>query len=213
MDYLNNIVEDLQAGNAEGVKTNVEQALESGMSADEILQQGMMKAMAVVGEKFKKDEIFVPEVLVAARAMKSGMEILKPVLVDDKVESQGTVLLGTVKGDLHDIGKNLVGMMLEGGGFEVIDMGVDVEAAEFVAKLKEQQADVLAMSALLTTTMPEMKNVIDVLKEEGLRDKVKVIIGGAPVTDDYAEQIEADAYAKDAASAVDKVKEAVAALK
>ncbi len=213
MDYLNNIVEDLQAGNAEGVKTNVEQALESGMRADEILQQGMMKAMAVVGEKFKKDEIFVPEVLVAARAMKSGMEILKPVLVDDKVESQGTVLLGTVKGDLHDIGKNLVGMMLEGGGFEVIDMGVDVEAAEFVAKLKEQQADVLAMSALLTTTMPEMKNVIDVLKEEGLRDKVKVIIGGAPVTDDYAEQIEADAYAKDAASAVDKVKEAVAALK
>ncbi len=213
MDYIINIVEDLQAGNAEGVKTNVEQALESGMSADEVLQQGMMKAMAVVGEKFKKDEIFVPEVLVAARAMKRGMKVLKPVLVDDKVESQGTVLLGTVKGDLHDIGKNLVGMMLEGGGFEVIDMGVDVEAAEFVAKLKEEQADVLAMSALLTTTMPEMKNVIDVLKEEGLRDKVKVIIGGAPVTCDYADQIEADAYAKDAASAVDKVKEAVTSLK
>ncbi len=213
MDYLKNIVEDLQAGNAEGVKSNVEQALESGISADEVLQQGMMKAMGIVGEKFKKDEIFVPEVLVAARAMKSGMEVLKPVLIDDKVESQGTVLLGTVKGDLHDIGKNLVGMMLEGGGFEVVDMGVDVEAEEFASKIREQQADVLAMSALLTTTMPEMKNVIDVLKEEGLRDKVKVIIGGAPVTNDYAEQIEADAYAKDAASAVDKVKEAVAALK
>ena len=213
MDYLKNIVKELQAGNAEGVKSNVEQALESGISADEVLQQGMMKAMGIVGEKFKKDEIFVPEVLVAARAMKSGMEVLKPVLIDDKVESQGTVLLGTVKGDLHDIGKNLVGMMLEGGGFEVVDMGVDVEAEEFASKIREQQADVLAMSALLTTTMPEMKNVIDVLKEEGLRDKVKVIIGGAPVTNDYAEQIEADAYAKDAASAVDKVKEAVAASK
>ena len=213
MDYLINIIENLHAGNAEGVKSNVEQALKSGMSADEILQQGMMKAMGIIGEKFKNDEIFVPEVLVAARAMKSGMEVLKPVLIDDKVESQGTVLLGTVKGDLHDIGKNLVGMMLEGGGFDVIDMGVDIEADEFVNKLREEQADVLAMSALLTTTMPEMKNVIDVLKEEGLRDKVKVIIGGAPVTNDYAEQIEADGYAKDAASAVDKVKEVVAASK
>ena len=166
MDYLINIIENLHAGNAEGVKSNVEQALRSGMSADEILQQGMMKAMGIIGEKFKNDEIFVPEVLVAARAMKSGMEVLKPVLIDDKVESQGTVLLGTVKGDLHDIGKNLVGMMLEGGGFDVIDMGVDIEADEFVNKLREEQADVLAMSALLTTTMPEMKNVIDVLKEE-----------------------------------------------
>ncbi len=207
MDYLINIIENLHAGNAEGVKSNVEQALRSGMSADEILQQGMMKAMGIIGEKFKNDEIFVPEVLVAARAMKSGMEVLKPVLIDDKVESQGAVLLGTVKGDLHDIGKNLVGMMLEGGGFDVIDMGVDIEADEFVNKLREEQADVLAMSALLTTTMPEMKNVIDVLKEVGLRGKVKVIIGGAPVTSDYAEQIGADAYAKDAGSAVDKVKE------
>ncbi len=209
MDILNRITEDLQAGKAEDVRTGVEKALTEGISSNEILHQGMMKAMNIVGEKFKKDEIFVPEVLVAARAMKSGMEVLEPVLTADKVDSEGKILLGTVKGDLHDIGKNLVGMMLEGGGFEVEDLGVDVEAEEFINKLRETEAEVLAMSALLTTTMPEMKNVIDVLKEEGLRDKVKVIIGGAPVTDDYAEQIGADYYAQDAASAVDKVKEAI----
>jgi len=207
MSILNQIAVDLQDGKADSVKENVKKALADGFSADEVLHKGLMNGMNVIGKKFKNDEIFVPEVLVGARAMKSGMEVLKPVLIEDKVESEGKVLLGTVKGDLHDIGKNLVSMMLEGGGYEVIDLGVDVGADEFVKNLKETEADVLAMSALLTTTLSEMKNVIEVLVEQGLQNKVKVVIGGAPVSQEYAEEIGADGYAPDAASAVDAVNE------
>jgi len=207
LSILNQIAVDLQDGKAESVKENVKKALADGFSADEVLHKGLMSGMNVIGKKFKNDEIFVPEVLVGARAMKSGMEVLKPVLIEDKVESEGKVLLGTVKGDLHDIGKNLVSMMLEGGGYEVIDLGVDVGTDDFVKNLKETKADILAMSALLTTTLSEMKNVIEVLVEQGLQNKVKVVIGGAPVSQEYADEIGADGYAPDAASAVDIVNE------
>jgi len=207
MSILNQIAVDLQEGKADSVKDNVKKALSNGFTADEVLHKGLMRGMKVIGTKFKNDEIFVPEVLVGARAMKSGMEVLKPALIEDQVESEGKVLLGTVKGDLHDIGKNLVSMMLEGGGYEVVDLGVDVGADEFVKKLRETKADILAMSALLTTTLSEMQNVIEILAEEGLKNKVKVVIGGAPVSKEYAEEIGADGYAPDAASAVDAVDE------
>jgi methylmalonyl-CoA mutase cobalamin-binding domain/chain len=167
--------------------------------------------MAVVGEKFKNNEFYIPEVLVAARAMNAAMAIVKPLIVGDQLKPLGKVVIGTVRGDLHDIGKNLVMMMLEGAGFEIVDLGVDVAPEKFVEAAKANSADVVAMSALLTTTMPAMKDTIAALEENGLRDKVKVIIGGAPVTQSYADSIGADGYAPDAASAVDKVKELLAA--
>jgi methylmalonyl-CoA mutase cobalamin-binding domain/chain len=163
--------------------------------------------MGVVGENFKNNVFYVPEVLIAARAMKSGMEILRPKLADAGVEPLGKVALGTVKGDLHDIGKNLVAMMLEGAGFEVIDLGIDVAPEKFIEAVNEQGAQVVAMSALLTTTMPSMKTTIDAMKEAGLEGKVKTLIGGAPVTQRYADEIGADGYARDAASGADKAKE------
>jgi len=162
--------------------------------------------MNVVGEKFKNNEFYVPEVLIAARAMHGGMDIVKPLLADSGAVSKGKVVIGTVKGDLHDIGKNLVAMMLEGGGFDVIDLEVDVPAEKFVEAAQSQSAHVIALSALLTTTMPGMKDTIDALAEAGLRDSVKVIIGGAPVTQNYSDEIGADGYAPDAASAVDLVR-------
>jgi 5-methyltetrahydrofolate--homocysteine methyltransferase len=162
--------------------------------------------MDIVGEKYKKGEFYVPEMLIAARAMKSGMEVLRPILTKKDVKGLGTVVIGTAKGDLHDIGKNLVGMMMEGAGFEIVNLGTDVPAERFVETAREKGANIIGVSALLTTTMPGMKDVVQALKKSGLREKVKVMIGGAPVTQGYADEIGADGYAPDAASAVDKAK-------
>ncbi len=163
--------------------------------------------MNVVGEKFKKNEMYIPEVILAARCMKSSMEMLKPILAVKNVKGLGTIVIGTVRGDLHDIGKNLVTMMLEGAGFEVVDLGVDVPEERFLEMVKERQPNILGLSALLTTTLPAMKEVIKTLEGSGLRDKVKVMVGGAPVTEEFAARIGADGYARDAGSAVDKAKE------
>lgn len=187
--------------------------VDAGVNAKKILDEGLIAGMGVVGEKFKNGEYFVPEVLVAARAMKAAMEILRPLLAASDVEPIGTVVIGTVRGDLHDIGKNLVAMMLEGAGFKVVDLGVDVPAEKFIEAAKENNADIVGMSALLTTTMTYMPEVIKALETEGIRNKVKVIVGGAPVTQEWADQIGADGYAPDAASAVDKCKELLAQLK
>lgn len=184
-----------------------QEALDAGVDATTIVNEGLIAGMSVVGEKFKNNEFYVPEVLIAARAMHAAMDIVKPKLAESGVEPRGRVAIGTVKGDLHDIGKNLVAMMLEGGGYEVIDLEVDVPPEKFVEVVSAGQAEVVALSALLTTTMPSMKDTIDALKEAGVRDGVKVIIGGAPVTQNYADEIGADGYAPDAASAVDKVNE------
>lgn len=204
---------DLQAlaqaiinGKAPEAKALTESALAEGVSPADILNQGLIAGMNVVGEKFKNNEFYVPEVLIAARAMKTAMEVLRPQLAKSGVKPIGKVAIGTVRGDLHDIGKNLVAMMLEGAGFEITDLGVDVKPERFVEVAKEG-ADIVAMSALLTTTMPAMKDTIDALKAEGVRDKVRVMIGGAPVTQNYCDEIGADGYAPDAASAVDKAKE------
>jgi 5-methyltetrahydrofolate--homocysteine methyltransferase len=189
-------------GNAPLVQEKVKEALGQGVAPGEILNQGMIAAMAEVGKRFEDGDFFVPEMLIAARAMQSGMALLKPHLLEGDVKTAGKVAIGTVKGDLHDIGKNLVAMMLEGAGFEIIDLGTDVPPEKFVEAVKNQSADVIAMSALLTTTMPNMKNTVEALKTAGLRDQVKVLIGGAPVTANYAQQIGADGYAPDASRAV-----------
>jgi 5-methyltetrahydrofolate--homocysteine methyltransferase len=185
------------------------QALAEGQTPQAVINGGLIAGMAVVGEKFKNNEYYVPEVLIAARAMKECLAILKPLLAETGVKPVGTVVIGTVKGDLHDIGKNLVAMMLQGNGFEVIDLGVDVPAEKYIATAKEQKADVIALSALLTTTMPAMKQTIDALVADGSRGEVKVMIGGAPVTQKYADEIGADGYSPDAASAVDLAKQLV----
>jgi len=183
------------------------QALDEGTPPKDILEQGLIAGMNVVGTRFKANEIYVPEVLIAARAMKGGMEILEPKLAAAGVEPLATVVLGTVKGDLHDIGKNLVGMMLTGGGLKVVDVGTDVAPEKFVETCKAEGAKICAMSALLTTTMPQMAEVVKAVKDAGV--EAKTIIGGAPVTQSYADEIGADGYAADAASAVDVVKELV----
>ncbi|MEZ0536723.1 B12-binding domain-containing protein [Caldicellulosiruptoraceae bacterium PP1] len=201
MSILQNISELVQKGNAKLVPEKVKEALSQGLSAEQILNDGLVAAMSIVGEKFKNNEIYVPEVLIAARAMKAGLEILKPILTETGVKPIGKVVIGTVKGDLHDIGKNLVAMMMIGAGLEVIDLGVDVSAEKFCNAIKEHNPQIVAMSALLTTTMPQMKTIIEKIKQEGLRDKVKIMVGGAPVTESYANSIGADAYTPDAASA------------
>ncbi len=206
MSILLEISEKLQAGRAKVVKELVTQAMAEGVAVKDILEKGLLAGMNIVGEKFKNNEVYVPEVLIAARAMNAGVEILKPALVEDGVESTGKVVLGTVKGDLHDIGKNLVRMMMEGKGLEVIDLGVDVSAEKFIETAQEQGCDVICCSALLTTTMNEMKAVIEKLTEMGLRDKFKVMIGGAPVTDTFCQNIGADAYTADATSAANKAR-------
>ena len=195
----------LQKGKRDELKELVTKALKEGASPEQILNEGLIAGMSIIGEKFKRNEVYVPEVLIAARAMNGAMEVLKPKLVEAGVQPIGKVIIGTVKGDLHDIGKNLVIMMLQGGGFEVIDAGIDVEPAKFVEHVKESGATLVGLSALLTTTMPQMKNVIDALKEAGL-DGVKVMVGGAPVTQSYADEIGAHGYAPDAASGVDLAK-------
>ncbi|MGE5598534.1 MAG: corrinoid protein [Bacteroidota bacterium] len=203
MADLKALAEALIAGNAPKVKELTGQAIQEGIHPATIVNEGLVAGMSVVGQRFKNNEIYVPEVLIAARAMHAGLGLLKPLLAEQKVEPKGRVILGTVKGDLHDIGKNLVAMMLEGAGFEVIDLGIDVSPDKFVEAVRTHKPHHLAMSALLTTTMPAMKDTVEALKAAGLRDKVKVMIGGAPVTQNYADQIGADGYAPDAASAVD----------
>lgn len=203
MSILNDISSFLQQGRAPKVKELVAQALEEGISAQEILEKGLLDGMSIVGDKFKNNEVFVPEVLIAARAMNMGTQILRPYLVEAGVEEKGTVVIGTVKGDLHDIGKNLVKMMMEGKGLKVVDLGVDVSAEQYVAAAKENNAAIIACSALLTTTMNEMKAVVDLATQEGIRDKVKIMVGGAPITQHFCDSIGADAYMPDAASAAD----------
>lgn len=206
MVNLNNISEALQSGRAEKVRELVKQALNEDIIPKKILEEGLIRGMSIIGEKFKKNEVYVPEVLIAARAMHAGMDVLKPKLIETGVKNLGKVVMGTVTGDLHDIGKNLVEMMLEGAGFEVIDLGVDVSAEKFVEAVKEHQPNIIGMSALLTTTMVNMVEVIKALDVAGLRDKVKVMVGGAPITQNYANQIGADGYSPDATSATDKAK-------
>lgn len=202
-ETLNEISEWLQKGRAPKVKAAVTKALEEGIPASEILENGLLAGMDIIGQKFKNNEVFVPEVLVAARAMNRGVDILRPYLVEDGVETKGTVILGTVKGDMHDIGKNLVRMMMEGKGLEVIDLGVDVPTEKFLDAAREHNAKLICCSALLTTTMGEMKNVVDAVQASEMNGKVKIMIGGAPITQTFCEQIGADCYTPDAASAAE----------
>ena len=201
MDHYKTIYDGVLEGDMGTVEDNVKTALQAGSPPGEILQQGLIAAMGEVGRLFEEGEYFVPEMLIAARAMKAGLAILKPHLVDSGIKAAGLVAIGTVKGDLHDIGKNLVAMMLEGAGFEINDLGTDVSPEKFVAAV-EQGADIIGFSALLTTTMPSMEATIKALEAAGLRDKVKVMIGGAPVTSDYSNKIGADGFAPDASQAV-----------
>ena len=207
MDYRETIFKGILEGDMPAVEQATQAALDAQMSPGEILNQAMIPAMDEVGRLFEENEYYVPELLIAARAMKAGLSILRPHLVATGIEPKGRVALGTVKGDLHDIGKNLVGIMIEGAGFEVVDLGVDVGPDQFVRAVADQNVSVIGLSALLTTTMPSMQRTIDALKEAGLRDKVKVIIGGAPVTQRYADEIGADGYSRDAAAAAKLVKQ------
>ena len=204
---LQGIAEAVIRGDRDTVGSMTQAAVDEGVSAEQIINEGLIAGMGVVGTKFKANEFYVPEVLIAARAMHAGMAIIKPLLAESGVQPRGTIAIGTVKGDLHDIGKNLVSMMMEGGGFEVLDLEVDVAPEKFVAAVKDGGAQIVALSALLTTTMPSMKDTIEALKEAGVRDQVKVMIGGAPVTQNYADEVGADGYSPDAASAVDKANE------
>ena len=196
----------LQRGKAKDLAALVTEELAAGVNPKDILNEGLIAGMGIVGTKFKNNEIFVPEVLIAARAMNAALAVLKPALADSGVEPVGTAVICTVKGDLHDIGKNLVKMMIEGTGIRVIDLGVDCSAEKIVEAVKENNADIVCLSALLTTTMMYQKDIIDALKAAGLRDKVKVMVGGAPVTQAFADEIGADAYTPDAASAAEKAR-------
>lgn len=204
---LREIYENTVVGNAPKVKELTQQALAEGVPPSEIITKYLIPAMAEVGDRFERNEFYVPELLIAARAMQGALAILKPLLSATDLKAAGRVVIGTVKGDLHDIGKNLVSMMMQGAGFEIVDLGVDVAPEKFVDAVKKDEVDVVALSALLTTTMPAMKTTIEALKAAGLRDKVKVMIGGAPVTQRYADEIGADGYAPDANSAVRKARE------
>jgi 5-methyltetrahydrofolate--homocysteine methyltransferase len=206
LDQYKQIYDGVMEGNQAAVQDGVNAALDAGLGAEEILNQGMIAGMSEVGRLFEEGEYFVPEMLIAARAMQSGLAILKPKLVDAGIEPIGKVAIGTVKGDLHDIGKNLVAMMMEGAGFEIIDLGTDVAPEVFVDAAKDG-ADIIGLSALLTTTMPKMAETINAINEAGIRDQVKIMVGGAPVTAEFAREIGADAYASNAASAVDTGKE------
>ncbi len=200
-EALKQIYQGVLNGDIDMATTGVQAALDEEITAEAILKQGMMTAMAKVGQLFEDGEYFVPELLIAARAMQGGLDILKPLLAAEDIEPIGKVVTGTVKGDLHDIGKNLVGIMMKGVGFEIIDMGTDVSPEKFVEAVKESGAQVVAMSALLTTTMANMPDTIKAFEQAGLRDAVKIMVGGAPVTEDYARKIGADGYAPDASQA------------
>lgn len=208
-DILKQMAESLYNGEADDVADLVQQALDQGIKPDEILAGGLIAGMDNVGRDFKAGDLFVPEVLVAARAMHAGMNILRPLLVGSAASRAGKYLIGTVKGDMHDIGKNLVKMMLEGSGFDIIDLGVDVSASAFVDAVRQHQPQVVGMSALLTTTMPQMKITIEALNKAGLRDSIKIMVGGAPLTAEFAREIGADAFAPDAGAAVDIARELV----
>ena len=206
-ELLGKMAESLIAGKVDEVADLTQKALDENISSKDILEKGLLAGMDVVGKRFKANDMFIPEVLRCAKCMHGAMEILRPLLAESGVETAGTFVIGTVKGDLHDIGKNLVGMMFEGAGFKVVDLGIDLAPAAFVEAIKEHNANLFGMSALLTTTMPKMGETINAIKEAGLRDQVKIMIGGAPVTGEFAKEIGADAYASNAASAVDKGKE------
>ena len=206
-EVLAKMAESLIAGKVDEVTDLTKQALDANVSSKDILEKGLLAGMEVVGKRFKANDMFIPEVLRCAKCMHGAMAILRPLLAETGVETAGTFVIGTVKGDLHDIGKNLVGMMFEGAGFKVVDLGIDLEPQEFIDALKEHKATLLGMSALLTTTMPKMGETINAIKEAGIRDQIKIMIGGAPVTAEYAKEVGADAYASNAASAVDKGKE------
>ena len=203
MSILNDISENLQRGKAKVVKELVQQAIDQGIPAQQILDEGLLSGMNVVGEKFKNNEVFVPEVLVAARAMNMGASLLKPLLAESGLKASGRVCIGTVKGDLHDIGKNLVKMMMEGKGLEVIDLGTDVAPETFVETAQKENCSVICCSALLTTTMGVMGDVVKAAEAAGIRDHVKILVGGAPVTEAFCQQINADKYTPDAATAAD----------
>jgi len=211
MGLLDDIKQNVIDGNAPGTQSLVKQAMEAGVPAEQILNGGLIAGMTEVGRLFEQGEYFVPEMLIAARAMKSGLELLRPALSAANVQAIGKVVIGTVQGDLHDIGKNLVAMMLEGVGFEVIDLGVDVPPQKFVEAVREHKPQFVGLSALLTTTMPKMKDTIQALAANGLRQSVKVMIGGAPVTEKYAQEVGADMYAPDASSAAHRARQAIAA--
>ena len=200
-ETLQTIFDGILSGDAPEVQSHVKIALDARLDPTVVLNEGMIAAMREVGHRFEAGDFFVPEMLLSARAMQAGMAVLKPSLQQNNVQSAGKVVIGTVKGDLHDIGKNLVALMLEGAGFEIKDLGTDVAAEDFVAALREESADILALSALLTTTLPSMKQTIQAVETAGLRDKVRIMIGGAPVTDDYARNIGADGYSPDASRA------------
>jgi 5-methyltetrahydrofolate--homocysteine methyltransferase len=203
-ERLHRAVED---GDAATVVECVKEAIEAGVAIKLILDDGLIYPMSLVGEKFKRSEVFIPEVIISAKAMQAGLKALEPHFAKSGIKPAGRVVIGTVKGDLHDIGKNIVSMMLKGAGFEIEDLGIDVAPQKFIDRLKGTSADIIAMSSLLTTSMGSMRDTINSLKMSGLRDKVKVMVGGAPVTQEFARSIGADGYAKDAASAVDKAKE------
>src|SRR5262245_17955308 len=198
--------DDLYDGMKQEVVAETKEALDRGYSAPDVLAQGLVAGMDIVGVDFRDGILFVPEVLMAANAMKAGMELLRPLLAETGADRIGKMVIGTVKGDIHDIGKNLVAMMMEGAGFEVINLGINNDAEKFITAIKEHQPDILGMSALLTTTMPYMKVVVQALKDEGLRDSIFVMVGGAPVTETFAQAVGADAYGRDAAVAVDIAK-------
>ncbi len=204
MSLLMEISENLQKGRAKVVKELVQKAIDEGMDVNTILEEGLLHGMGIIGGRFKNNEVYVPDVLIAARAMNTGTEVLKPLLVSSGVQAKGKVILGTVKGDLHDIGKNLVRMMMEGKGLEVIDLGVDVPAEKFIEAAQSNNANIIACSALLTTTMTEMKNIVEKVKASAIADKVKIMIGGAPVTENFRTSIGADVYTADAASAAEE---------
>jgi len=206
MSIIDQILEKTVVGNMPEVEALTNQAISEGIAPDAIIQNGLIAAMTIVGDRFKKSKIYVPEMLIAARAMKASLAILKPLMVGEEVKPLAKVVIGTVKGDLHDIGKNLVSIMMEGAGIEVIDLGVDITPEKFLEAVKIHQPQFLAMSALLTTTMPNLETTIDVLKEAGVDQNLRVIIGGAPVTQKFADEIGADGYADNAATAVDVIK-------
>ncbi|MFO7965534.1 MAG: corrinoid protein [Desulfobacterales bacterium] len=203
------MAELLISGKVDAVAEMTQNFIDSGADAKEVMDKGLIAGMDVVGQRFKTGEMFIPEVLRSAKAMSAGMEKLRPILAEGDAKMAGTLIIGTVKGDLHDIGKNLVAMMFEGAGFKVVNLGIDLEPDAFVNAVKEHKPDLLGMSALLTTTMPKMGETINALKEAGIRDQVKIMIGGAPVTDEFAKEIGADIYGANAASSVDKGKEAL----
>ncbi len=206
MELLSRLADSVEQGQSDNAKDFTQQCLDQGMEPNNVLLEGLMAGLNVIGGRFKRNECYIPEVLLAAKAMHQGLEILRPLLSDADAQSLGKVVLGTVEGDVHDIGKNILGMMLEGSGFEVIDVGVNTGADKFIETLQQEKAPILALSALLSTTMPALKKTIEALATAGMRDTVKVMVGGAPVTQEYADKIGADGYAVDAATAVDVAK-------